>query len=90
MKFQVEKQKKKKLRSHSLFNLQLINSNIGNALFTNALFANPAKFQLPNNAASTSNDDEKSCSITVRDMLNMNKVRPDAFFFSFDFPPWLD
>lgn len=65
------------LRSHGLFNLQLMSNSIGNALFTNALFTAPARFKFPVAAAADNadNSNEKSCSITVKNKLNTNKVR---------------
>ncbi|KAL3994880.1 hypothetical protein ACH3XW_23535 [Acanthocheilonema viteae] len=61
------------LRSHGPFNLQLMNSSNGNALFTNALFTAPDRFKF-SNVDSASSSNEKPCSISVTDMLNMNKI----------------
>uniref|UniRef100_A0A915PRY0 RRM domain-containing protein n=1 Tax=Setaria digitata TaxID=48799 RepID=A0A915PRY0_9BILA len=73
----------KYLRSDGLFNLQLMNSSIGNALFANTFLAAPARFKFPT-AATTTNSNGEPCSITVKDMLNMNKILPNFDDYSPD------
>ncbi|VIO93875.1 Uncharacterized protein BM_BM3171 [Brugia malayi] len=61
------------LRSHGLFNLQLMSSSIGNELFTNALFSAPVRLRF-RGACSASNGNGRPFSVTVKNMLNMNKI----------------
>ncbi|VDM22250.1 unnamed protein product [Wuchereria bancrofti] len=61
------------LRSHGLFNLQLMSSSICNELFTNALFSAPVRLKF-RGACSASNGNGKPFSVIVKDMLNMNKI----------------
>lgn len=75
MKFQKGKAEMiKYIRLYGLLNLRLVKDSIGNALFANVLFTAPDRFKFPN-AGSTSNSNEKSCSINVTDVLNMDKVK---------------